>query len=857
MLWPTPADYAQAVGGYPDVCLLDSKLKEGKPKETSANQLLIYTGGFSTVFPIEAAHNDYALRCWNKDIGDSKNRYEKIDDYLKQVHLPYFVDFEYVLEGILINGKKWPITRMEWAKGESLRDFIEHNLHDPKILSVAAGEFRKMFETLHANQISHGDLQSGNIMLRKNGTDITIKLIDYDSLFVPALHGQKSPTPGLPEYQHPSRVDKCDKKMDYFSELVIYLSFLSLSEKPELWNQFKGKTEKGLLFSKDDFEKPYQSDIFKELNSLPPEIQQLTITLKDYCIQTSIDQLQPLEVILPKFGPKIHIDYGFTLLNDKRYDAALSEFQKAIVIAYYGIGLVHLHSHRYSDAIEAFSKAISVEPTYKEAYYGLGLSYHKSGDNIKTIAALNEALKIDPHYLLAKQLLDTIKSTKLGSRTQWGLPEGAKARLGKGKINEIAFSPDGTCLAVASSIGTWLYDARTMQEQKLLVGHTGSVRSVCYSPDGKTIATGSSDKTVRLWDVDTGQHLQTLTGHTRSVNSVCYSPDGETIATASGGIFAINEGDNTVRLWDVDTRELLQTLIGHKSWVNSVCYSPDGETIATASSDSTVRLWDVDTGKLLQTFIGHKMGVRSVCYSPDGETIATGSWDSTVRLWEADTGKYLRTLTGHTNSVRSVCYSPDGETIATASSDKTMCLWEADTGKLLQTLTGHTNSVESVCYSPDGETIATASSDSTVRLWEADTGKLLQTLTGHTDSVESMCYSPNGEMIATANEDKTVRLWEADTGKLLQILIGHTDSVRSVCYSPDGRTIATGSSDKTVRLWEADTEQPLRTFTRHTDSVRSVCYSPDGRTIATGSSDKTVRLWDVDLTYPHFCMRYV
>ena len=418
MLWPTPADYAQAVGGYPDVCLLDPKLRGGKHKKIPANQLLVYTGGFSTVFPIDVAQNNYALRCWNKDIGDSKNRYEKIDDYLKQVHLPYFVDFEYVPEGILINGKKWPITRMEWANGESLRDFIEHNLHDPKIFSVVANEFQKMFETLHAHQISHGDLQSGNIMLKKNGTDIAIKLIDYDSLFVPALRGQNSPTPGLPEYQHPSRAEKCNEKMDYFSELVIYLSFLSLSEMPELWNQFKDKTEKGLLFSRDDFANPDQSDILQELGNLSPEIQQLAATLKDYCARTSIEQLQPLEAILPKPDANTLTNHGFILLNDKRYDTALTEFQKAIVInanfkkAHYGIGLAHLHSKRYSKAINAFEIAITIEPNYKEGHHGLGLAFYEAGDLSKAESAVNAVLKIDPHYQPAKQLLDTIKSTK-------------------------------------------------------------------------------------------------------------------------------------------------------------------------------------------------------------------------------------------------------------------------------------------------------------------------------------------------------------------------------------------------------------------------------------------------------------
>ena len=86
--------------------------------------------------------------------------------------------------------------------------------------------------------------------------------------------------------------------------------------------------------------------------------------------------------------------------------------------------------------------------------------------------------------------------------TQWGLPEGAKARLGKGRnTGNIAYSPDGTRLAVVSSIGIWLYDAVTYQEVALLTGHTGGVTSVAYSSDGNTLASGSSDGTVLLWAV--------------------------------------------------------------------------------------------------------------------------------------------------------------------------------------------------------------------------------------------------------------------------------------------------------------------------------------------------------------------
>ena len=207
------------------------------------------------------------------------------------------------------------------------------------------------------------------------------------------------------------------------------------------------------------------------------------------------------------------------------------------------------------------------------------------------------------------------------------LPEGATARLGKGGISgEIAYSPDGTRLAVASSIGIWLYDAQTDEALDLLTGHTSWVSSVSFSPDGNTLASGSDDGTVRLWDANTGRPLRTLTGHTSWVLSVSFSPDGNTLASASL--------DDTVRLWDANTGSSLRTLTGHTDSVYSVSFSPDGNTLASGSRDNTVRLWDATTGSPLRTLTGHTSGVESVSFSPDGNTLASGSDDATVLLWE-------------------------------------------------------------------------------------------------------------------------------------------------------------------------------------------------------------------------------
>ena len=149
--------------------------------------------------------------------------------------------------------------------------------------------------------------------------------------------------------------------------------------------------------------------------------------------------------------------------------------------------------------------------------------------------------------------------------TKLGLPEGAKARLGKGTINGITYSPDGTRLAVAGSIGIWLYDTATLQEVNLLTGHTGPVECVAFSSDGRLLASGGgySDWKVRLWDAQTGKHLRTFSGYTASVECVAFSPEDNTLAC--GQIVY-----NSVELWYTATGKHPQTLDGHTEKVSSI-----------------------------------------------------------------------------------------------------------------------------------------------------------------------------------------------------------------------------------------------------------------------------------------------
>jgi WD40 repeat protein/transcriptional regulator with XRE-family HTH domain len=460
------------------------------------------------------------------------------------------------------------------------------------------------------------------------------------------------------------------------------------------------------------------------------------------------------------------------------------------------------------------------------------------------------AYRIRPTQDLASRMLNT-ENTPLSS----------PLAAGAGGVNSVAYSAAGHTLASGTSDGTVrLWDVADPAHPRTFGStRTGAavVNWVTFSPGGHMLASGSLDGAVRLWDITDPARPrplgQPLTGRA-GVVSVAFSPGGHMLA--SGSL------DGAVRLWDITDparpRPLGQPLTGGTAAVETVAFSPGGHTLASSDDDGAVRLWDVTDparpSPLGQPLTGGTGSVYSVAFSPSGHTLASCSADGAVRLWDVTDPARPRPLGQPLTSgyiTDSVAFSPGGHTLASGSGDGTVRLWDitdpAHPSPLGQPLTGSTAAVSSVVFSPDGHTLASGSLDGTVRLWN-----LPQTvLTSHAGAV-LVAFSADGHTLASGSGGGTIWLWDvADPARphpLGQPLTGGTAAVNSVVFSPGGHMLASGSIDGAVRLWDvADPARPRplgRPLTNST-AVQTVAFSPGGHTLASGDYDGTVRLWDI------------
>lgn len=487
------------------------------------------------------------------------------------------------------------------------------------------------------------------------------------------------------------------------------------------------------------------------------------------------------------------------------------------------------------------------------------------------------------------QFAEVYEKNAIENYPQWHLPNEAIMRLGKGGMDTIQFSPDGTQLAVGSRIGLWQYDAQTGQEISLNPKMQGGV---IYSPDGHYMASSGGDSTsslggtpveigVVLWDITNGSEVPAQ-DNLPAASVMRFSNDSKTLVFLS-------LSRDTIYKVDVETGKTITTKLGERpGHVHLEKYALTQDVIAIGSKKGSIELWDTNTGKKLTTLreFGEKFRLQeyyiryynatnhalTLEFSPDGTRLATGNLDTTVQLWDTTTGeesiRLQKPIEGNIWSVSwvngrerinnplknegngrpiTMVFSPDGTLLACGSEDSTIRMWNALTGELIATFTGHHGFVNTLTFSPDGDTLASGGSDGTIQFWNIKNRKPLQNrIAGHL-WIRTASMLNNSSTLVSVSDNGIISVWDPKTSQkttnktkatLEEPLFWNT--YRELVLSPDGTKLVNHGiqTDPTkpnfdgsvLRLTDVKTGRELAAFSGGNEKV----FSPDGKTLAIG-----------------------
>ncbi|KAJ1621256.1 WD40-repeat-containing domain protein [Pavlovales sp. CCMP2436] len=303
--------------------------------------------------------------------------------------------------------------------------------------------------------------------------------------------------------------------------------------------------------------------------------------------------------------------------------------------------------------------------------------------------------------------------------------------------------------------------------------------------------------------------MRVISGHLGWVRTIAVDPTNEWFATGSN--------DRTIKIWDLASGSLKLTLTGHISTVRALCISDRHPYLFSAGDDKLVKCWDLEMNKAVRSYHGHLSGVYCASLHPTLDVLVTGGRDAAVRVWDVRTAAPVFVLGGHTNTVSAIVTQASEPQIISGSMDSTVRLWDLAAGKSRATLTNHKKSVRALALHPKEYTFMSGSADN-LKKWKCPDGEFLQNLPGHNTIINSLTVNEDGVMVS-AGDNGTMLFWDWKTGHCFQqqMTIAQPGSleaehgVYTVCYDRSGSRLLSGEADKTIKVWKEDPEATPQT----------------------------------------------
>ena len=709
MAWPHAHDFQDAVLN-PESSFQDEDLRTATVVKYPSGLPIPAAGQFGIVYQmVGTAGKRWAVKCFTADVPGRTQRYQKIAAHLQNADLPFIVGFEYLEQGVHIKGAWYPILKMDWVEGQTLNRFIGDRLEQPGILKVLTEMWPRVARGLRDAQVTHADLQHGNVMLvpGKAENRVSLKLVDYDGMYLPSLAGTQSGESGHPGYQHPRRLAEglYSAEVDRFSHLVIYTALRALQARGRgLWDAYNFGDN--LLFTQADFQAPRQSRVLHDLWQQGPEdVRSMTGRLV-LAAEQRLEEIPELEELMEGSGVRA-LTKDQVCSVDRLLNGVTEPKSVPVMVPVGGTK---------TDPLKA--PGTKTEPLKPKSQPRIVISPPRKGTPPTPAAEAPGTIWARPGtwIIAALALLAIFFLTLAGGG--WGLYS-----LFRTPPLEV-----------------------TVQQGPSLSRHTAAVTCLAFSGNGDLLASGSADKTIVLWDPTTGEIRGRFGRHRGAIMSLALSQDGSRLVSAAA--------DRTIRLWDTAGKHGLRRL---DASTDSVAISDDGRFV-TCAIGSHVNLWDTTEDPVPSIIGSHGNTVFAVTIDGTGDRLASVADEGSVMLWDRSAPDPVR-LSGLTHKVRCVAFSPDGERVAAAGNDQKVLIWQRQDPKTPVILEGHSDSVGALAFSGDGTVLASAGDDKTIRLWEVADGKLLKAIDGLAQVPACVALSQNGRLLA-AGVGKEVQRWQ-------------------------------------------------------------------------------------------------